>query len=130
VGKKRDVMKKKGRSLIKSFKNALNGIVFVFRTQRNFKIQLACLLIVLIVAFVFELTLFEIAIIVFAGGMVLVGEMMNTGIEKLVDLINPEYHPLARKAKDVSAGVVLVSSLLAAMLGLLIFIPRIIEFFK
>lgn len=123
-------MKKKGRSLIKSFKNALNGIVFVFRTQRNFKIQLACLLIALIVAVVFELTLFEIAIIVFAGGMVLVGEMMNTGIEKLVDLINPEYHPLARKAKDVSAGVVLVSSLLAAMLGLLIFIPRIIEFFK
>lgn len=123
-------MKRKGRSLIKSFKNALNGIVFVFRTQRNFRIQLACLLIALIAAVVFELTLFEIAIIVFAGGMVLVGEMMNTGIEKLVDLINPEYHPLARKAKDVSAGVVLVSSLLAAMLGLLIFIPKIIEMLK
>lgn len=123
-------MKKRRRSLIKSFKNAINGIVFVFRTQRNFKIQLACFVAALIAAFVFELTLFEIAVIVFAGGMVLVGEMMNTGIEKLVDLIKPEYHPLARKAKDVSAGVVLVSSLLAAILGLLIFIPRIIEFFK
>ncbi len=122
-------MKKKTRKILKSFKNAINGIMFVFRTQRNFKIQLFCFFLVLAAAVYFELSLPETAIVVFAGGLVLVSEMMNTGIEKLVDLVNPEYHPLARKAKDISAGVVLLSSLVAVILGLIIFLPKILELF-
>lgn len=122
-------MEKKTKKIIKSFKNAINGIVYVFRTQRNFKIQLFCFVIVLAAALYFKLTLTETAIVVFAGGLVLVSEIMNTSIEKMVDLIKPEYHPTARKAKDVAAGIVLCSAIVAVVLGIIIFLPKILEWF-
>jgi len=122
-------MKKISNKLVKSFRDAIRGILYIFRTQRNFKIQLVCFVVAVGTAFLLKLKLPEIAIIVFAGGLVLVGEMINTGLERLVDLISPEYHPIARDIKDISAGVVLVASILAVIIGLIIFIPAIIELF-
>lgn len=120
-------MKKIKNKLLKSFSDAIKGIIYIIKTQRNFRIQIVCLLLVTAAAFALKLTFSEIAVIVFAGGMVLVGEMVNTGLEKLVDMINPEYHPLARTIKDISAGVVLVSSILAVIIGIIIFLPAILD---
>lgn len=120
-------MKRIKKKLIKSFRVAIRGILYILKTQRNFRIQIICFVIAVGVALLLKLTLSEIAIIVFAGGLVMVGEMINTGIERLVDLINPEYHPLARDIKDISAGVVLVASILAVIIGLIIFLPAVID---
>ena len=122
-------MKKVRLKILKSFKDAIKGIIYIFRTQRNFRIQIFCFMLATATAFILRLSLAETAIIVFAGGLVLVGEMVNTGLEKLVDLINPEYHSLAGIIKDISAGVVLVSSILAVIIGIIIFLPAIIKLF-
>lgn len=120
-------MKKTSKKIIKSFSDAIKGVIFIIRTQRNFRIQLLCFTVAIATAFILKLNFSEIAIIVFAGGLVLVGEMINTGLEKLVDIISPEYHPLARVIKDISAGVVLVSSILAVIIGIIIFLPAILK---
>ena len=123
-------MKKTSKKIIKSFGDAIRGLIYIFQTQRNFRIQLVCFILATAAAFILRLSFAETAVIIFAGGLVLVGEMINTGLEKLVDLINPEYHPLAGKIKDISAGVVLVSSILAVIIGLIIYIPAIIDLLK
>ncbi len=123
-------MKKTSKKIIKSFQDAIKGIIYIIKTQRNFRVQLVCFVLVTAAAFILRLSFTETAIIIFAGGLVLVGEMTNTGLEKLVDLIKPEYHPLAGRIKDISAGVVLVSSILAVIIGLIIFIPAIIKLFN
>lgn len=122
-------MKKTSKKIIKSFKDAIKGIIYIFQTQRNFRIQMFCFVLATAAAFILKLNFAETAIIIFAGGLVLVGEMINTGLEKLVDLISPEYHPLAGRIKDISAGVVLVSSILAVIIGIIIFLPAIIDLF-
>lgn len=122
-------MKKIKNKLIKSFRDAIRGILFIFKTQRNFRIQFVCFILAVGFAFILQLKLAEIAIVVFAGGLVMVGEMVNTGLERLVDLINPEYHPFARDIKDISAGVVLVASILAVIIGIIIFIPALFKLF-
>jgi len=122
-------MKKTSKKIIKSFKDAIKGIIYIFQTQRNFRIQVACFLIAVIAAFILDLNFYQVAIIVFASGFVLMGEMINTGLEKLVDLISPEYHPLAGRIKDISAGVVLVASIVAVIIGIIIFLPAIIDLF-
>jgi len=123
-------MKKTSKKIIKSFKDAIKGILYIFKTQRNFRIQLVCFVIATATAFILELSFAETAVIIFAGGLVLVGEMINTGMETLVDLISPEYHLLAGRIKDIAAGSVLVSSIIAVIIGIIIFLPAIIELFK
>jgi len=61
-------------------------------------------------------------------GLVIGMELINTSIEKLVDLVSPEYHPLAEKVKDIAAGAVLFDSIIAAIIGLIIFVPKIWEY--
>ncbi|MBN2882192.1 MAG: diacylglycerol kinase family protein [Clostridia bacterium] len=122
-------MRRLKKKLLKSFKDAIRGILYIFKTQRNFRIQFVCFILAVGAAILLELKLSEIAIVVFAGGLVMVGEMVNTGLERLVDLINPQYHPFVRDIKDISAGVVLVASILAVIIGIIIFVPAIIELF-
>ena len=122
-------MKKTSKKIIKSFRDAIKGLIYIFRTQRNFRIQVVCFILATAAAFILRLSFAETAVIIFAGGLVLVGEMVNTGLEQLVDLISPEYHPVAGRIKDIAAGVVLISSVLAVIIGLIIFIPAIIKLF-
>jgi len=122
-------MIKTSKKIIKSFKDAIKGVFYIFKTQRNFRIQVVCFVIATSIAFILRLSFTEIAIIIFAGGLVMVGEMINTGLETLVDLINPDYHPLAGRIKDIVAGAVLVSSVIAVIIGIIIFLPAIINLF-
>ena len=117
------------RSLSNSFKFAGRGIIRVFLCERSFRLQLLCFVLTVIAGFIFRITGTEWIFIVLAGSMVLITEMINTALEYAVDLVTEEYRILAEHIKNISAGAVLVSSLLAVVVGLIIFIPYFLEYF-
>lgn len=106
-----------------TFKNAFNGCFYAFKTQKNFKIHLGLSLFVLILAVWLKISLTKFLFLVLAITFGLTAEMVNTAFEKTVDLITEEYHPKAKIAKDVSAGMMLVVSIGLAILGALILLP-------
>lgn len=119
----------RARSRIHSFQHAFSGWWYVLRTQRNAWIHLVATLAVLILGLTFHLEFIEWAILAVAIGLVWTAEFVNTALEAVVDLASPEMHPLARVGKDVGAAAVLISALLAVMVGLLILGPPIVGAF-
>ncbi|TXB63482.1 diacylglycerol kinase family protein [Phaeodactylibacter luteus] len=114
---------------IASFGHALTGLKYTLLTQPNAQIHLAIFTCVLGAGWHFSLERWEWALILLAAGLVIGAEAMNTAVETLTDLVSPEFHPLAGRAKDVAASAVLICSLSAAGAGLFIFWPRIINLF-
>lgn len=110
-----------------SFKHALDGIVYTLRTQPNFQVHVFFAVLAIIAGLFFRINQSEWSIIVFVIGLVLVTEMINTSIESVVDLHTQKFHELAKVAKDVSAGMVLVTAVVAIITGLLIFIPHLLS---
>jgi diacylglycerol kinase len=115
------------KSRIKSFSFAFQGIKTFFQTQHNAWIHTLAGICVIVLGIVFKLTIPEWCWLIFAIGLVFITEMLNTAIEFLTDLVSPEYHPLAKKVKDVAAGAVLFASIVAVLIGLIIFIPKFLE---
>lgn len=117
------------KRLVNSFKYAGTGIYTSLKTEKNMKIHFAIMFFVIIFGFVFHISINEwiACIILFAG--VIGAEMLNTAIENVVDLITPYKNAKAKIVKDVAAGAVLVWAICAAIIGLIIFIPKIIELF-
>lgn len=118
------------QSLSSSLRHAAKGVFYAFVKERNMKIHGAAMILVLTAAVVFKLTAIEWAVILLAIGLVIALELINTAMEALVDLYTQEYRHLAAIAKDVAAGAVLFCSLIAVIVGLSIFLPRIIAFFQ
>jgi diacylglycerol kinase (ATP) len=108
-------MKPKG--VIASFYCAIEGILWSVRTQRHMRYHLLASIGLLLVALFFHVSTFEFILLLLAAVLVLIAELINTALEVVVDLVSPEYHPLARRAKDVAAGSVLVASIGAAVVG-------------
>lgn len=111
---------------IKSFGYAFSGLGYAIKTQFNFKVHLAALLLVMALGYWCKLAVTEWLWIIGATGMVLMVELLNTAIEVLTDLVSPEIHPKAKIIKDVSAAAVLVAAITAAAIGLVIFIPKLL----
>ena len=109
-----------------SVKNCLDGISYVTKSEKNFKREIALGLIALILSYILKIDKIEFIIILTMICLVLTTEIINTAIERTVDLVTKEYHELARIAKDVSAGSVLVTSTFALIIGIIIFMPKII----
>lgn len=109
-----------------SVKNCLDGISYVTKREKNFKREIALGIIALILSYILKIDKIEFIIILTMICLVLTTEIINTAIERTVDLVTKEYHELARIAKDVSAGSVLVTSIFALIIGIIIFIPKII----
>ena len=112
---------------LKSFRYAFEGIGYVFRTQRNAQIHLVIVAIVLVLAAWLEIPLLDFALIVLTIGLVLGAEFLNTALEAVVDLASPEKHPLAKIAKDVGAGAVLLLAFIAVVIGLLLLGPPLMD---
>jgi diacylglycerol kinase len=112
-------------SRVASFRYAFAGLRYVLG-EPNFRIQLGLFALALIAAGLFRVRPGEWLAIVLVGLAVLLMEMLNTVIESLVDLAAPSYHPLARTAKDVAAGAVLLSAIAAVIVGIYIFVPRLL----
>ncbi len=107
------------RGFIGSVNCAIEGILWAAKTQRHMLFHLVAAILVLVGAEVLYLSLQEFALLALAITLVLFAELVNTAIEVLVDLVSPEFHPLAQRAKDVAAGAVLLASVGAMILGYL-----------
>jgi len=116
--------------LKRAFMCAFQGIIEVLRKERNFRIMLVCLVIVLAAGFFCKLSNIEWAAVLICCGGVLSLELANTALEAVVNLVTGEYRELARKAKDTAAGASLVFAAFSAVTGLVIFIPHILMSFK
>lgn len=109
-----------------SVKNCLDGISYVTKNEKNFKREIALGIIALTLSYILKIDKIEFIIVLTMICLVLTAEIINTAIERAVDLVTKEYHELARIAKDVSAGSVLVTSIFSLIIGIIIFIPKII----
>lgn len=108
-----------------SFKYAWEGIIYTISSQPNFRFHLLALMSVILMGYYFSVSITEWMVLIFTFNMVLVAEMVNTSIESMVDLITVERKVYAKTAKDVAAGTVLVSAILAVVIGIIIFLPKI-----
>ncbi len=117
----------KNKKLINSFKYAFKGIGSSFWTERNMKIHFTIMAIVIVMGFIFKISRIEWLVCISWFALVIGGEMFNTAIEQVVDIAMPKKDPRAKLAKDVSAGGVLVFAIGSAIVGLIIFVPKILE---
>jgi diacylglycerol kinase (ATP) len=114
----------RSRSLLDSFNNAFEGVIYAIKTQRNIRLHFIATGGVLILSLLLQLTKLEFLILIITIAFVIVTEMINTALEVTVDLITQEYHPLAAIIKNVAAGAVLVAAIIALIVGYLIFVPK------
>ena len=119
----------KTKKLINSFKYAIQGFLMSFRKERNMKIHFFIMIAVIFLGFLLKISKAEWVICIILFGIVIAGEMFNTAIETTVDIAMPQKNPKATIAKDVSAGGVLILAITSAVIGCMIFIPKIIERF-
>lgn len=120
-------MKPKGkRNFISSVRDCLNGFGYIITSEQNFKREIALAIIALVLSIVLKITKIEFIIVLLVIALVIVSEIFNTAIEKVVDLYTKNYNEIARIAKDVSALAVLTMCIFAIVIGGIIFIPKII----
>ncbi|MFZ4523070.1 MAG: diacylglycerol kinase family protein [Bacteroidales bacterium] len=113
------------QKLIKGFGFAFNGLKIVFSSEQNFRIHLVAATLAVITGIFVHLSEIEWCIIVTSIFLVFAMEIMNTAIEKLVDLVSPGFHRQAGIVKDISAAAVLVTAMAAVITGLIIFLPKL-----
>ncbi|MBN1487585.1 MAG: diacylglycerol kinase family protein [Anaerolineae bacterium] len=115
------------RGFIQGFQYAGAGILHAVRTQGNFRFHLWVALGVMLTGSLLHLSRWDWAIITLTIGSVLTAEIINTAAETLVDLTSPEYHPLAKQVKDLAAGGVLITAIVAVFVGILILGPPLLH---
>ena len=115
------------KKFLNSFKYAFNGIKAGFLQERNVKIDLIIMILVIIAGIIFKINKYEWIVCIILFGLIISLEMINTAIERTVDLVTKEKSELAKNAKDISAGAVLVSAIASAIIGFMIFIPKIFK---
>ncbi len=126
----RDDLKKRSiKRLFKSFKYAMEGIIYAFKYEQNIIVHTIITFFVIILGILLKISHFEWLICFILFGLVIATELINTSLEAIVDLICPEKNPLAKIAKDTASGAVLVFASVAAISGIIIFIPKLIERF-
>jgi undecaprenol kinase len=116
-------LKDKRATLWKSFSFALSGIQTALLTERNMRIHLLVSIVVIGCSIFFSISKLEWLFVIVAIGGIFSLEMMNSAIERVVDLITAEYHPLAKQAKDLAAGAVFIYAVITVLIGIIIFIP-------
>ena len=120
------ILKRQGKSSFKdSVGHALDGIEYTMTHERNFRIEILVAILVTIASFVLKVSLIEWGLLVLVIGIILALEMINTAMERCVDLVTKDYKELAKNAKDVAAGAVFVMSMFSIVLGIIIFLPKI-----
>jgi len=110
---------------LNSFRYAFQGLTDLFRSQPNARIHLLATFSVSAAGFYFHLSSIEWSLLVMSIAFVLSAEAMNTALEYLTDLVSPDPHPLAGKAKDVAAAAVLIAAFSAIIVGLILFLPKL-----
>jgi diacylglycerol kinase (ATP) len=114
-------------SIVESFNFAIEGIIHVLRTQRNMRIHFGIAIAVLVAALAFDVTRLELIALLLAIAFVLIAEMVNTAIEAAVDVASTSFDPMAKLAKDIGAGAVLIAAINAIAVGYLVFSGQVGE---
>ncbi len=120
----------KNQNFFEAFKNALNGIIYIIKKERNIKIELFFALLAIIFSIILKISLVEMAVIVLIISLVFFSEFINTSLEIAIDLYTQEYNEKVKIAKDISAGAVLLVSIASVIIGFLIFLPKILKIMK
>jgi diacylglycerol kinase len=113
---------------LKSFRYAFNGLKILLKEEHNARIHLMAAIVVVIAGVFFETSTSEWIAIIFAIGFVISAEIINSSIENIADFISPEKHEKIKKIKDLAAAGVLISAVTALIIGMIIFLPKILEF--
>jgi len=114
---------------IAGFKYAFSGLWYALRTQRNARVHVSIAILAILLGVVLHISAVEFALVFVAITGVFIAEMFNTIFELCIDLASPDYHPLAKIAKDVAAGAVLLSAMLSIVIGLFVFVPHLMKLF-
>lgn len=114
---------------LKSFTYASNGLKVLFQEEHNSRIHLFATVCVIVAGMLLKLSILEWVAVAFAVGLVFSGEIFNSAIEDLADVVCPERDERIKKVKDLAAAAVLVNAITAAVIGLLVFVPKIIHLF-
>lgn len=117
----------KNNNIFESIKYGLIGILYAFKEERNIKLGGFLAFIIIVLGFIFKLSNIEWCICILSSGLVISLEMINTAIEKAIDIAMPNVHPLAKIAKDVSAGAVVFLILISIVNACLIIVPKVME---
>lgn len=117
------------RKRLKSFTYAFNGLRVLFREEHNSRIHLFATVCVVVAGVLLKISLLEWVAVAFAVGLVFNGEIFNSSVEDLSDVVCPERDERIKKVKDLAAAAVLVNAITAAVIGLLVFVPKIIQLF-
>ncbi len=112
-------------SVLQSLNYAFEGVIHVLRTQRNMRIHFAIAVVVLVTAFALDVTKLELIALLLAIAFVLLAEMVNTAVEATIDVAAARFDPLAKLAKDIAAGAVLIAATVAVAIGYLVFVDRL-----
>lgn len=120
----------KHRTLFQSFKYASEGIYFAFKYNQNIRIHFVIAVLVVILSIFFKISAFEMGILGIMILLVISTEMINTSIEEMANLITRDHKMEAKIAKDVAAGMVLLTSVGAVVVGILVFLPHVLKFFN
>lgn len=107
---------------------AINGLKYAFKNEINIRIHFLIALLVLIAGFILAISVLEWVLLILMIGFVITAELLNTAVETMLDYLAPKWHPMAGSIKDLTAGAVLVTSIVAFIIGMIIFLPKIIEF--
>lgn len=122
-------MKQKKFSLMKrlnSFSYAFNGLKILFKEEHNFRIYFVAILGVIIASLLFKINRYEWIAITFSVGLVISFEIINSAIENIADFISPAKNEKIKRIKDLSAAAVLISAITALIIGLIVFLPKIV----
>jgi diacylglycerol kinase len=117
------------KSRFGSFRFALNGLLSLLKNEHNSRIHLVAAVAAIIVGIIVKLNYYEWSLLIIVTGIVFLTELLNSSIESLADLIDPEWNELIMRAKDYGAAAVLISAIVAIVVGSLIFIPKILALF-
>ena len=117
------------KKFINSFKYPISGLRYAYKNEQNLEVDIGIAVIVIVLGFLFKISISEWAILTITVGLVISFELINTALEAVVDLITDKYHPLAKVAKDTSAAAVLILAIVSIIEGLIIFLPKIISLF-
>lgn len=116
--------------LVVSFRHAFNGLIFSLKNNQNLRIHFVMAILVIIASIIFHVNPFEMGILGVMILLVICTEMINTSIEEMVNFVTTEHKKEAKIAKDVAAGMVLISAMGSIIVGILIFIPHILALFR
>ena len=110
-----------------SFKFAFNGLLLLLKNEHNSRIHFLAAIVAITMGIILGLNHYEWSLLIIVIGIVFLTELLNSSLESLADLIDPEWNELIMKAKDYSAAAVLISAIVAIVVGGLIFIPKILD---